>query len=42
MGQPRVSNIALTNIEREYANSVINNDIDRSIDIFGRRNGWDS
>ena len=39
MGQQRVSNIALTNIEREYANSVLNNDIDRTIGIFGRRNG---
>ena len=39
MAQQRVSNIALINIEREYANSVLNNDIDRTIDIFGRRNG---
>ena len=39
MGQQRVSNNALINIEREYANSVLNNDIDRTIDIFGRRNG---
>ena len=39
MGQQRVSNIALTNIEREYANSVLNNDIGRTIGIFGRRNG---
>ena len=38
-GQQRVSNIALINIEREYANSVLNNDIDRTIDIFGFRNG---
>ena len=42
MGQQRVSNIALINIEREYANSVVNNHIDRTIDIFGRRNGQDS
>ena len=42
MGQQRVSNIALINAEREYANSVVNNDIDRTIDIFGRRNGRDS
>jgi len=34
MGQQRVSNIALINIEREYANSVVNNDIDRTKDIF--------
>ena len=42
MGQQRVSNIALVNIEMEYANSVVNNDIDRTIDIFGHRNGRDS
>ena len=42
MGQHRVSNIALINIEREYANSVVNNDADRTIYIFGRRNGRDS
>ena len=42
MGQQRVSNIALINIERAYANSVVSNDMDRSIDIFGRRNGRDS
>ena len=42
MGQQRVSNIALINIERAYANSVVNNDMDRIIDIFGRRNGGDS
>jgi len=40
MGQKR--NIALVNIERAYANSVVNNDMDRIIDIFGRRNGRDS
>ena len=34
--------IALINIERAYANSVVNNDMDRIIDIFGRRNGRDS
>ena len=39
MGQQHVSNIALINIEREYANSVLNNDIDRTIDIFSLRNG---
>ena len=42
MGQQRVSNIALINIERAYANSVVSNDMDRIIDIFGRRNGGDS
>lgn len=42
MGQQRVSNIALINIERAYANSVVSNDMDHIIDIFGRRNGRDS
>ena len=42
LGQQRVSNIASINTEREYANSVVNNDIDRTIDVFGRRNGRDS
>ena len=41
MGQ-RVSNIALIIIERAYANSVVNNDMDRIINIFGSRNGRDS
>ena len=39
MGQQHVGNIELINIEREYANPVVNSDIDRTIDIFGRRNG---
>lgn len=30
MQQQRVSNIALNDIEREHANSVVNNDIDRT------------
>ena len=34
--------LSLINIERAYANSVVNNDMDRIIDIFGRRNGRDS
>ena len=42
VGQQRVSNIALINIEKPYANSVVNNDMGRVIDIFGRRNGRDS
>ena len=42
MGQQRVSNIALTDIEKPYANSVVNNDKGRVIDIFGRLNGRDS
>ena len=35
--QQRVSNIALINTERTYADSVVNNDIDRINDIFHRR-----
>ena len=42
MGQQRVSNIAHINIEKPYANSVVNNDMGRVIDIFGRRNGRES
>ena len=42
MGQQRVSNIALINIEKPFANSVVNNDMGRVIDIFGRRNGRNS
>ena len=32
------------NIEKDYANSVVNNDIDRTpaVDVFGRRTGRDS
>ena len=40
MGQQRVNNIALVNIERAYTNSVVNNNMDRITD--GRRNGRDS
>ena len=39
MEQQRVSNIALIDTGREYANSVVEKDMDRIIDIFGRRNG---
>ena len=39
MGQQRVSNIALINTERA---SVVNNNMDRIIDIFGRQNGKES
>ena len=41
MGQQRVRNIAIINTEREYANYVLNNAIDRTIDTFGHRNGRD-
>ena len=40
MEQQRVSNIALNNTEREYANFVVNNDTDLTIDTFGRRNEY--
>ena len=39
MGQQRVSNIALIHTERAYANFVLENDIERIIDIFGSRTG---
>jgi len=42
MGQQRVSNIALINIERAYVNSVVNNDKNRINGIFGSLNGRDS
>ena len=42
MEQQRVSNIALIDIEREHANSVVNKDMDRTKDIFGNRPGRDS
>ena len=37
MGQQRIVNIAI--IERAYATSVVNTDIDRINEIFRRRNG---
>ena len=44
MGQQCVtgSYIAFIKIEREYANLIVNNDIDHIIDIFGCWNGRDS
>lgn len=42
MGQKRLSNIALLNIERSYANKVLQESMDRVIDIFGRRRNRDS
>jgi hypothetical protein len=41
MSQTRVNSIALINMERAYANAVMNN-VDRIIDIFGRRKGRNS
>ena len=37
MGQDRLSSIAVINIERGYANKTMQNDMQRIIDIFGRR-----
>ena len=42
MGQQRVNNIALVNVEREYVTFIVNNDTDRTVVIFRRRNGIDS
>ena len=43
MGQKRLNSIALTNVERAYANSILKNAMEKIIDIFGlRRNGISS
>ena len=39
MGEKRLSSIALITIERGYANCVINEDMEKMIDIFGKRKG---
>ncbi len=39
MGEKRLSSIALINIERGYANCVINEDMEKMINIFGKRKG---
>ena len=39
MGEKRVCSILLINIERGYANRVINEDMEKMIDIFGKREG---
>jgi hypothetical protein len=39
MGEKRLSSIALINIERGYANCIINEDMEKMIDIFGKRKG---
>ena len=39
MSQERLSCIAIINIEREYSKQVIEKDIEKIIDIFGRRCG---
>ena len=38
MGQEKLQSLALLNIERIYANKVLENDIDNVIDTFARRN----
>ena len=42
MGQERINSIALINIEREYANSVMEKDMERIINIFANRKGRNS
>ena len=37
MGQQRLKNVTLINIERNYSNLVLEEDIDRIIKRFGRR-----
>ena len=37
MGEKRLCSIALINIERGYASRVINEDMEKMIDIFGKR-----
>ena len=39
MGEKRLCSIALINVERGYANRVINEDMEKRIDIFGKRKG---
>ena len=41
MGQQRVNHIAPINSESEYANSAVNNDIDRIIDIHIWPSKWE-
>ena len=42
MGQERINSIALINIEREYANAVMEKDMERIINIFASRKGRNS
>ena len=37
MGQARLSSIAIINIERSYANCILQESMDRIIDIFGKK-----
>ena len=38
MGQARLSSIAMINIERSYANCILQESMGRIIDIFGKTN----
>ena len=42
MGQERLSSLAIMYMEREVVNGVLESNMDRMIDTFGRRNGRDS
>lgn len=37
MGQKRLNSIAFINVEKAYANSMLKNDVEKIIDIFGQR-----
>ena len=37
MGQTRLSSIAIINIEKSYANGILQESKDRIIDIFGKK-----
>ena len=37
IGQDRLSNIAILNIERTYANEVLREDLDEVVDMFARK-----
>lgn len=39
MGQSRLNSLAVISIERAYANLVLNNDIEKIIDMFASRKG---
>ena len=42
MGQDMLSSLALLHIEREFVNRVLLEDMDRMIDVFGKRSGRNS
>lgn len=37
MGNKRLRNITIINIEREFSNIILGNDVDNIIDTFGER-----